>query len=804
MFRTIKHLSFLVGLAVLTTLSNTSFGQGYDSVLKVLDTRYPQEKIYLHYDKTLYNPGETIWFKAYLFAANMPSQISRTVYADIYDDKGKLIERKTAPVVRSSAAASFDIPANTTTAHVFVRAYTDWMLNFDSSFIYSKAIPVIQEKKPAAKAATPKNFVQFFPEGGDLIAGIESRVAFKATDIRGLPYEASGDVIDSKGKQIATFKSIHDGMGYFTITPSAGETYKARWKDAAGKAQQTSLPGVKKEGVGLRIDKLPNGLQFSITRPASAGAKPEKIHIVGQMQQQLVYMASANVSEGKTVKGVIPVQNIPTGIIQLTLFSDTRKPLAERIVFVNTPDYYFITDINSPLKALQKRAKNVIQIDVPDTIPANLSLSISDAGLNPAMKGEEDIFSNVLLTSDIKGYVHNPAYYFSSDADSVQANLDLVMMTNGWRRFKWEDALAGKFPDLKRFPAEYLSLTGKVNGLTKTQLANQELTAILDIGGKQEFVTIPVEPTGDFRVDGLVFFDTAKMYYQFNNDKDKVLTSRASFDISSNLMKSAAAIRLDTNAAYRTVLPPQDVLAGNLDFAEKNIAVWDARRKVETLEAVTVKAKQKSKADQMNEDYASPLFRSSDAYSFIVEDDISAMGALNVLNYLQGKVAGLQINGTGGTMSLNWRGAQPALYLNEVQSDVGMLQNLSMADIAMVKVFRPPFFGAQGGGAGGAIAVYTKKGAAAYSSVKGLDFKSIAGYSPDKEFYSPDYTRYDERHADPDFRTTLFWVPFILTDKNSRRTLYTFYNNDVTRKIRVVVEGCDAQGRLTRMEKVFE
>jgi hypothetical protein len=139
-----------------------------------------------------------------------------------------------------------------------------------------------------------------------------------------------------------------------------------------------------------------------------------------------------------------------------------------------------------------------------------------------------------------------------------------------------------------------------------------------------------------------------------------------------------------------------------------------------------------------------------------------------------------------------------------MQTDVGMTQNLSMADVAMVKVFRPPFFGAQGGGAGGAIAVYTKKGAAAYSDVKGLDFVNIAGYSPVREFYSPDYSKYDERHSEADYRATLYWNPFVLTDKNSRRILYTFYNNDVTRRFRVVVEGCDEQGRLTRMEKIFE
>ena len=147
----------------------------------------------------------------------------------------------------------------------------------------------------------------------------------------------------------------------------------------------------------------------------------------------------------------------------------------------------------------------------------------------------------------------------------------------------------------------------------------------------------------------------------------------------------------------------------------------------------------------------------------------------------------------------------PSLFLNEMTSDLSMVQNLNMSDIAYIKVFRPPFFGAQGGGSGGAIAVYTKKGANVYNNdVKGLDFATISGYNSDKEFYSPDYSRYDERHTDADYRATLYWNPFILTDKSSRRQLFTFYNNDVTRKFRVVIEGCDEQGRLTRIEKIFE
>jgi len=796
---------FILSLLFLLTGYFSNVRAQYDSVLNILDTRYPQEKLYLHFDKSYYNPGETIWFKSYIFSANLPSLISKTVYADLVDEKGTIIDRKIAPVVMSSAAASFDLPAKLTSSTVYVRAYTDWMLNFDSSFIYTKAIPVIQEKPPAAKKLTPKNFLQFFPEGGDLVQGVESRVAFKATDIHGLPYNVSGDIIDSKGKPVTKFSSMHDGMGFFVLKPEAKEQYKATWKDAAGKSQQTTLPAVKRDGYVLTVTQDVNDVRFLISRPEGDVAADAAVTIVGQMQQQMVYMAKANISKGPTVRGSIPVEKIPAGILQLTIFSSDKKPLAERIVFVNKQDYYFITDLNSPLKGFQKRKKNVIQVDVPDTIRTNLSISVTDAGINPHLEGEEDIFSNVMLTSDIKGYVHNPAYYFLNESDSVKNHLDLVMMTNGWRRFKWTDVLAGKFPETTHQPSDYVVLNGKINGLNKTELLNKELTAILDMNKRQEFINIPVGSDGTFSLAGLLFFDTAKIYYQFNNDKDKILTSRANIDIKSSLNKIPFNAKNDTNLVYRSVLPPRDVWAGNVEMAEKNQAVLDARRKVETLASVTVTAKQKSKKQLLDEQYATGLFSGGDAYTFDVSDDISAQGAMSVLNYLQGKVAGLQITGTGPQAQMSWRGGVPTLFLNEMSSDLSLVQNLNMADVAYIKVFRPPFFGAQGGGSGGAIAVYTKKGANVYNNdVKGLDFTKIPGYNSGKEFYSPDYSTYDERHTDADYRSTLYWNPFILTDKSSRRQLFTFYNNDVTRKFRVVIEGCDEQGRLTRIEKIFE
>lgn len=802
---------FLAVLAMVISCSLGANAQVIDSILIKLDNEYPQEKIYVQYDKAAYTPGETIWLKAYIMVGSTITTISNNLYTELIDAGGKILDRRISPIAIGGAAAAFDLPENLKDSIVYIRAYTRWMLNFDSAFLYTKAIPVLQPAANASTAAkpaatnTPQFFLDFFPEGGDLVQGVPSRVAFKATDKRGLPIAVSGDIQNSKGAKVASFSSTHNGMGFFELTPLAGESYKASWKDPAGKIQQKNLPASKSQGVVLKLENNLAGIQYSVKRKEGENPAVEAVQVVAQTQQQMIYRAKVNLTKSAEVKAVIPTENVPAGIVQVTLFTEDNKPLAERIVFVNRQDYYFITDLNVPLKGMTKRDRNVIQIDVPDEIQCNLSLSVTDADINPVQKGEEDIYSGLLLSPDLKGYIHQPGYYFSSEADSVARHLDLVMMTNGWRRFKWEDVLAGKFPEIKHKPEDYITANGKVSGLTKSELTNQELTGILTLkGGGQQFLSIPVASDGNFKLGGMVFYDTAKLYYQFNNDKNKLLTTKALIDVKPAFLPGAIPFstagrpvpvftRLDPKAVEKSLL-----------MGEKNLAAAEAARKVQTLEGVTVTAKVKTKQEKMEEEYTSGLFRGQNDYTFIVEDDPAGRGAMTVLQYLQGRVAGLQISGMGTNMSMSWRGGVPSLFLNEMISDLSMVQNIPMTDIAMVKVFRPPFLGAPGGGSGGAIAVYTKKGAAANDNIKGLNFATIPGYVPQKEFYSPDYMRYDQRHDQADNRTTLFWNPFIITDKDNRRILFTVYNNDSTKRWRIIVEGVNVEGKLTRMERIVE
>jgi hypothetical protein len=790
----------IVALLLFFSINNRLQAQvPVDSLVTELGEKFPQEKVYLQFDKNYYNAGETIWFKAYLIADNLATPLSKTLYAELINDKGAILQKKIMPVYESGGASNFDLPDTLSNTRLFVRAYTSWMLNFDSSLLYLKALQIIPAGNPAKKTTAPASYsLTFFPEGGDMVEGLEGRVAFKATDQEGVPAFVNGNIVTDEGKKLTSFTAIHDGMGYFSIMPLPGEKYKAIWKDKKGISHETALPAAKKEGIVFSLRNAGDTLFFTLKRPETASETFTSYTIIAQMQHQIAYDAKINMSVKKEVTAPILTNNFGDGILQLTVFNAAQVPVAERLAFINHGSYYFTTDLHAVEKNFDKHGHNTLQVDVGDTILSNLSIAVTDAGINPISSNEESIFSGLLLTSDLKGYVYNPAYYFSSDADSVKQHLDLVMMTNGWRRFKWENLLARQWPKLN-FPVDnYLSVRGSVYGLSKTQLAKKDLIGYIKTkSNTSNFILIPLNADGQFRLTGMFLFDTARLYYQINGDKDKRLTSIASFSFKNELAAAPAPSAGLLSTAFLNLKPDSSSFVKNLKQAALQRSLFE--NKAKTLEVVKVTGKVKSLKEKLEDQYTSGFFSGGDGYTFTIDDDPFAKSALTIMDYLRNKVAGMQVSPDG--QSVSWRGSATSIFLNETNTDISMVDNIPMSDVALIKVFRPPFFGASGGGAGGAIAIYTKKGGDA-SAVKGLDFTSIYGYSPIKEFYMPDY---EKTNIDvPDYRSTLYWNPFLIFDKKTRRMKIPFYNTDNCKKIRVVIEGINRLGQFTREEKIFE
>ena len=795
----------LLPIFLLTITSNIVLAQKIDSMMGVYATVFPQEKMHLHFDKDLYRKGETIWYKVYLLTDLQPSYFSKNFFADWYDNNGKLLAHTIMPFYQSTTRGQFDIPAEYQGHTIHVRAYTKWMLNFDSSFVFEKDISVDQPPAAAKKKSTnvekPVSSIHFFPEGGDWLEGIESRIAFLVNNQNGKPVNAIGAIVNANGEFTDSFATSHDGMGLMSLTPRIDFPLTAIWKDEYGNRYNTPLPLPKASGIELQVQQTTGKTLFVVqyTKNTELG---EEAHVIAHINQHVVYMSKV-ILKNSYAAGVIPTADLPTGILQVTLFDANWNPVAERIVFVDNGQALFKPTVNVVTKGVDKREKNELEITVDDSVKSNMSIAITDADWYHDTTS--NIISQLLLSSEIKGYINNPAYYFSSNADSVKEHLDLVMLTHGWRRFNWPELAKGSLPKIKyERDSDYLEIKGKVYGHAFSRRNAQKINLILLAkDSTKQLISLPIDRDGSFLQKGVLFFDTVKAYYQFNGDRR--LTDIATVKLTNGLSLDFPK-RVNMNYDYQLQLPNflQDTtnllktknLLAEIDRAEK-------RLKAHQLAEVTVHTKVRRPVDILDEKYATGFFSGGDSYQFDLINDKFAQSSPDIFWYLQGRVAGLQIDENGIVPRLRWRGASPELFLDEIRVRAEELRTIQIADIAYVKVFRPPFFGSFGSGEGGAIAIYTRKGEdVQYVEGRGMGYALIDGYTKYKEFYSPDYSI--NQTIETDVRTTIYWNPYLLTNPNSRTVKVEFYNNDISKRLRVIIEGINSDGKLTRVEKIIE
>lgn len=806
-----KKTTLLTTLVVLITccFSSTSYSQRIDTLINNYGLAFPQERVHLHFDRHAYAPKDDIWFKAYIVSGILPDNISKSLYVDFSDENGKVLAHNVYPIAEGASRGQFSVPDSIHGNLVHVRAYTKWMLNFDTTFLFNKNLTILQpaSKRTKGKPPVAKPTLYFFAEGGDPISGLNTRVAFMAENQYGQPVNFTGVVQDDSGTEVAKIKPQHDGMGSFNFIPQSGHTYKATWKDSTGESHTTDLPKVRDAGAAIVAKPGKRNVIFAIQRTDNAPASFKSMHIVATTYQQLVYMANVSLSEKTMVSGAIPTAQLPTGILQITLFDSSWVPVSERIVFVKNDDATFTPEVGFAKLNFDKRSANEIVINVLDSVPANLSISITDASIDA--DSSNNLVSNMLLTSQIKGRIFHPYYYFTDTSDQVASDLDLVMLTHGWRRYDWDSLLNHADPAI-HYPKDstYLTFSGKVYGATRSQLTSTgNLVAIVktktDTTGK--FIMAKLNPDGTFEDPNTIFFDSLNVYYKFAGKKNSI-GNTATINFMPNRLKSPGKIPMDLNDIIKARVYDTSGLAQSRRLYDRYWAAanFDGGNNLET---VTVKADSKSPEEKLSDKYTSGLFTSDNGYTFDVVNDVTAQSAMNVFSYLQGRVAGLQIsNAMGGNPSMTWRGSSPSLFLDEMPlSDPSMLANMSMTDVALVKVYRPPFMGGFGGSPGGAIAVYTRKGGDVKREPgEGMPHKTVAGYSLIKEFYSPNYLSLSEDHSKVDARNTLYWNSLIMTTPQEHEVRFKFFNNDYTKSFRIILEGMNSQGQFTHIEKVIK
>ena len=389
--------------------------QVYDSVLNIYEQQFPHEKMHIHFDRTMYNKGETIFYKLYVLSGLEWTSLSKNIYVNWYDANGNYLKQTVAPLFKSSAKGSLEVPANYKGDFIRLKAFTRWMLNDDSVFLYEKNIPIndgaIAKAKPNIASKTR---VDVFPEGGVLVNGLNSKVAFKATNSFGVPVFIKGFLVNDKNKVLDTLKVAHDGMGFFKLKPVAGEKYQLNWTDENAQKGVTPIMPANKEGVILKLSMDVEKAYVQVERTADVPQSYKHLRLLVHQNQQLLYNVDFKGEERIIQKVGLPIEELPTGVVQFSLFSNDWVPLAERIVLVNNRLHEYNAMLSVVVANVAKRGKNVLEIMVKDTTESNMSISITDASI--VSPEQQTIYSDFLLSNDIRGKVYHPAYYFSSDA----------------------------------------------------------------------------------------------------------------------------------------------------------------------------------------------------------------------------------------------------------------------------------------------------------------------------------------------------------------------------------------------------
>ena len=494
-----------------------SFSQHHQSVIK--------EKLFVHTDKSFYVTGEIAWFKVYSVDASMhkPLEISKVAYVEILDSTNNHLLQAKIALNNAEGHGSFYLPPTLNSGNYKLRAYTNWMKNFGADYFFEKNITIINIQKGIDASVTkPANKfdVQFFPEGGNLVNNIQSKIAFKGIDQYGKGISFTGFLLD-KNDTVLTFKPEHAGMGSFSFTPLSNHSYKAFVQPTSGQSEVIDLPVAYSKGYVMSLTDSTDKIKVTLQ---SDTLNEQEVYLFVHTRE-IIKVALKNFTQnGKTVfifdKGLLG-----DGISHITIFNDQKQPVCERLYFKKPSKQLEIKlSSNQPLYATRKKVSITIQPDDTGVKNDSASLSMTVYRLDSLQSFDAaTINSYLLLTSDLKGFVEDPNYYFLNDDKETNTSLDYLMLTNGWRRFKWEEVLNNRKPLFDYIP-EYNGgiITGKViNTITGEPGKNVE-SYISAPGFQTGFNSSFSDKDGRVAFELKKFYGSSEIILQPNTIKDSI------------------------------------------------------------------------------------------------------------------------------------------------------------------------------------------------------------------------------------------------------------------------------------------
>jgi hypothetical protein len=648
------------------------------------------------------------------------------------------------------------------------------------------------------KNATSGRDVQFFPEGGELTLGVRSKIAFKAVNADGLGIDAKGTITDNMGTVVANLESQHLGMGVFALLPEEGKIYKANITFSDGAKATYDMPRVRPGGINLAVfnndtDKL--SIKLAVNEPYFKLNQGKSFYIIAQ-SGGAVYFAAQTILQGLTYTAEIPKSKFPTGIVQLTLFSERGIALSERIVFIQHNDQLNLSLVTDK-KAYTTRQKVKIAVSAKNnTLPVegNFSVAVVDETKVPVNEeNETTILSNLLLTSDIKGYIEKPNYYFISKDASVAANLDILMLTQGYRRISYRNIITDKYPQIYLYPEQQgLEVVGMLRNNTGMPIAKGNLR--IQIPGKNYFAETVTDMVGNFKFSKLNFPDSSQVIISARNNPN-----------SRNLMISV------NGESYQPATKNLNILDGetNIDSAYKPLLLNSKRQynNLHILKEVVVKATALPKATHSDYSTFSGLPMMAD--QMLSGERFKDCPSL--FNCLAGNLLGVTTEDNNLYLFKNMSNPNKLpmqIFVNGKPVDYSYLNSIRGTEVENIEVFKTDGLSNinKQYQSDGIISIITKKIEGTKISLaqlqdmlpKGnlLTFPAL-GYSVAREFYSPKYDPLKPGAFGGDLRSTIFWSPKIKTDKTGA-TSFEFFNADSKGTYRATIEGMDADGNLGR------
>jgi len=621
--------------------------------------------------------------------------------------------------------------------------------------------------------------VQFFPESGVFLDNQIQTVAFKAIGMDGLSTTISGKIFNLNQEEICDVKSLNMGMGKIILQTIPGEQYFALITNEAGLEKKFYLPETTSEGIGLKLLSVRGKIYFKVLNQSLVDT--ENLFLMAHTRGIVYFVSPINKSEG-----VIPGNLLPDGIVTFSIIDSTGNTWCERLSFIRNDAFPTIT-MNSDKQIYDKReaVELSFKISSTDNKPAlgSYSVSVTDNTLVKDDSINNNIMSYLLLSSDLKGFIESPQQYFTDNSAMTIEKTDILMLTQGWRRFDTKAIVNGNMPKTDYYLEAGQAVSGKVLNIFNKPVKDSEV--IFFSNYKNQINVAKSDSSGQFIIEGIEFPDSTQIIL-----KAKSRSKIADVELIPDP---------DTFPAPKNNIPftSRETSTSMDDYLHLSKEKYynEGGMLVVNLDEFTVRADTK-KTD--NEYYYSGMADNS-----IDSKKLESFGNLSVLDIIR-TFPGVMVS--EDAVSIRGSSGNPLFLIDGVETeeleDVKFLYASDIEEISLFKGASASMFGSRGGN--GAIAITLKKGVSLqHITPPSLVHFTPLGYQLPAAFYVPKY-EIDSvlNQTKPDLRTTIYWAPKVQTDEDGNIHL-KFYTADKPNDYRVELEGVSNEGEICKYQNII-